>query len=330
MNIKKENKFQNILFTIKNKFDKIIESYETIYSILKSNLNKNQKDFLNNIINIIIEQINIFYKIIIEKNNNKINEISQSNLSKLSEQIFQLLYVDKININYYEIKEISFNIINNNDNIQTFKKNKSNQIFRTFSHKNSEKKYKKIIRKKPNFNINNNNNYNFDNYQTLTEKKHFNILYNLYSSKKIEKKNNNNKSNSVDNKNFSKNKQNKILIKKRISNKNNENFNSKTIQNKSMKDDENFIRPTKYTKQLVRHYKETVNKFEKLHSEEQKLFKNSKMKNLKIINKKNSESSGNIFNKLKKIYKNNNDIINEKNITLNNTPNKKNNIIQNE
>ena len=97
-----------------------------------------------------------------------------------------------------------------------------------------------------------------------------------------------------------------------------------------MKDDENFIRPTKYTKQLVRHYKETVNKFEKLHSEEQKFFKNSKMKNLKNLNKKNSESSGNIFNKLKKIYKNNNDIINEKNITLNNTPNKKNNIIQNE
>ena len=32
-----------------------------------------------------------------------------------------------------------------------------------------------------------------------------------------------------------------------------------------MKDDENFIKPTKYTKQLVRHYKETVNKFEKLH-----------------------------------------------------------------
>ena len=64
MNIKKENKFQNVLFSIKNKFDKIIESYETIYSILKSNLNKNQKDFLNNIINIIIEKIKIFYKII--------------------------------------------------------------------------------------------------------------------------------------------------------------------------------------------------------------------------------------------------------------------------
>jgi hypothetical protein len=97
MNIKKENKFQNVLFSIKNKFDKIIESYETIFSILKSNLNKNQKDFLNNIINIIIEQIKIFYKIICEKNNNKISEISQSNLSKLSEQIFiSSIFLSKI------------------------------------------------------------------------------------------------------------------------------------------------------------------------------------------------------------------------------------------
>ena len=138
---------------IEQHYNHLISSYNTVTMILNPTLNEFKQNFLSSLTSTLISQLNFLIQIIKEEEENKINELIQSNLSILSKNIANLLsFINerKFILNYNH--QNSFSILNklyNTPNKNSFsissKKKKDNSINSklNFSKQDNKKEIKK-------------------------------------------------------------------------------------------------------------------------------------------------------------------------------------------
>ena len=122
----KSQNSKSILSNIQKNLNNIIVSYNNVNMILNPTLNNYKQNFLLSFTSTIISQLNFLIELTKEKeqNENKINQLIQSNITNYSKNIANLLlFVNEKKFILNHINENSFSIINNNLN-SINKKNK--------------------------------------------------------------------------------------------------------------------------------------------------------------------------------------------------------------
>ena len=302
---------------IKKNLDCIIQSYETIKIILQPNLNENKKNFLNNLFEILNFEINIIKQILFEINNNNLNVYINKNIEIISKYIAKLLCFIKENkkkfnsqliktfpISFQIIQNTNVNLNQNNFNIQTnIEKNLFSKKFTLPKNKNSNSNLHRFY--SPNIELRNN-------VSTSSLNSYNNI--NNYNYKNQNKNNNNN--NNINNYNTNLNFNKKKFNLTNYNSANNSNYHSSNhstnnlnINNVKSKKDvyknlENLgfnvsiesLKPSIYTKYLVKKYIDVVDNNDKI---------DLNTKHFKKLNINN--------NNIKKIYSKNNNYNNSLN-----------------
>ena len=115
----KSQNSKSILSNIQKNLNNIIVSYNNVNMILNPTLNNYKQNFLLSFTSTIISQLNFLIELTKEKeqNENKINQLIQSNITNYSKNIANLLlFVNEKKFILNHINENSFSIINNNLN----------------------------------------------------------------------------------------------------------------------------------------------------------------------------------------------------------------------
>jgi hypothetical protein len=154
----KSQNSKSILSNIQQNLNNIIVSYNTVNMILNPTLNNYKQNFLSSFTSTIISQLNFLIALTKEKDQNedKINQLIQSNITNYSKNIANLLsFVNEKKFILNNIHENSFSLIHNslnltNKNLNSLKfnensniKNSSNKI----TNYNHNKKEIKITKK---------------------------------------------------------------------------------------------------------------------------------------------------------------------------------------
>ena len=268
---------------IKN-LDCIIQSYETIKIILQPNLNENKKNFLNDLFDILNFEINIIKQILFEINSNNLSIYINKNIEIISKYIAKLFCFIKENkkkfnsqliktfpISFQIIQNTNVNLNQNNFNFQTnIEKNLFSKKFTLPKNKNSNSNLHRFY--SPNIELRNN-------VSTSSLNSYNNI--NNYNYKNINKNNNNNNINNYNtNLNFNKKKFNLT----NYNSANNSNFHSsnhstnnlnlnnvkskkdvyKNLENLGFNVSIESLKPSIYTKYLVKKYIDVVDNNDKI------------------------------------------------------------------
>ena len=155
----KSQNSKSILSNIQKNLNNIIVSYNNVNMILNPTLNNYKQNFLLSFTSTIISQLNFLIELTKEKeqNENKINQLIQSNITNYSKNIANLLlFVNEKKFILNHINENSFSIINNNlnsinKNLNPILNNENLNMKINISNKitnNNSKKEIKITKKK--------------------------------------------------------------------------------------------------------------------------------------------------------------------------------------
>ena len=166
MDNEQSGNFQNI---VNEKYETLINSYNSFKLILSPNLGENNKQFMNSLINLIISQLKIFLTLINSEEKNKTYDLLNINNQSLSEQLAILYEIPKSiendsiksSLSKGKYERNNKKIYTNNTHIKTYKKKdpiikvkkiyneekNDKNLYQTEKIKNREKERDSILKK---------------------------------------------------------------------------------------------------------------------------------------------------------------------------------------